>query len=80
MNKKVSSKELASQAAKALKNEDTSSIQKSLAAGVLSQRNPNNQTGAEMEDTASKVLNSNKYSDLTQSFAASLVSQSNKDR
>lgn len=57
-----------------------SKIQRSLAGGVLSQRNPNKQTGATMEDVASKVLKSEKYSDQTKSLAASLLSQSNKER
>ena len=50
MNSKRSSSTLASQDAKALSSKETSSTQKSLAASVLSQRNPHNQTGAAMED------------------------------
>lgn len=53
MNSKRSSSTLASQAAKALSSKGTSVTQKSLAASVLSQRNPHNQTGAAMEDKAS---------------------------
>ena len=48
MNSKRSSFTLASQAAKALSSKETSATQKSLAASVLSQRNPHNQTGAAM--------------------------------
>ena len=80
MNSKRSSSTLASQAAKALNNKGASVTQKSLAASVLSQRNPRNQTGAAMEDKASQVLQSNKYSAQTKSFAASVLSQSNKSR
>ncbi len=80
MNKKQSSAQFASEAAKVLNNQTTSAIQRSLAAGVLSQRDRSKQTGTTMEDKASKVLQSEKYSDKTKSFAASLVSQSNKAR
>ena len=80
MNPKKSSSGLASQAAKVLNNKTTSATQRSLAASVLSQRNPQNQTGAKMEDKASRVLHSSKYSAQTKSFAASVLSQSNKDR
>lgn len=80
MNNKQSSKQLASNAARVLKDTNASKIQRSLAGGVLSQRDPGKQTGADMESKASKVLRSDKYSDTTKSFAASLVSQSNKER
>lgn len=80
MNKKVSSEKLASEAARTLTDSQASAIQKSLAAGVLSQRDARKQTGSHMEDIASKVLQSNKYSDKTKSFAASILSQSNKER
>lgn len=80
MNKKRTSSDLATQAARILNAKSASGIQKSLAGGVLSQRNPKKQTGASMEDKASMVLRSNKYSDITKSLAASLVSQSNKER
>ena len=80
MNKKMSSKSLASNAAKPLKCDSSSAIQKSLAASVLSQRNPGNVTGKKMESKASAVMRSNKYSEKTKSFAASLVSQSDQER
>jgi hypothetical protein len=51
-----------------------------MAAAALSQRDPNKQTGADMEDKASKVLRSDKYSDETKRFAATVLSQSNKKR
>lgn len=80
MNSKRSSSSLASQAAKTLNRKNAPATQKSLAASVLSQRNPNNQTGSSMEDKASRVLQSDKYSAQTKSFAASILSQSNKAR
>ena len=71
---------MASKAAKALGDKNTSKIQKSLAASVLSQRSTSKQTGANMEEVASRVLQSYKYSDETKSFAASVLSQANKSR
>lgn len=80
MNTKRSSSKLASDAAKILNDKNASKIQRSLAGGVLSQRDPDKQTGAIMEDKASRVLQSEKYSDTTKTLAASLLSQSNKNR
>lgn len=80
MNQKRSSVKLASRAAKILVSTNASKIQRSLAGGVLSQRDIFKQTGKSMEDKASKVLRSEKYSEATKSLAASLVSQSNKNR
>jgi hypothetical protein len=77
---KLSSGKLASQAANALQNDNTSAIGKKLAASVVSQADKGKKTGKEMETVASKVLNSNHYSDLNKKFAGSIVSQSNKDR
>ena len=48
-----------------MNNKNSSNIQKSLAGGVLSQRDPMKQTGTKMEDKASQVLQSNKYSDIS---------------
>ena len=80
MNSKRSSEKLASDAARTMTDPQASAIQKSLAAGVLAQRDASKQTGARMEDIASKVLRSDKYAEKTKSFAASLLSQSNKER
>lgn len=80
MNKKVSSKKLASEASDIMKSDFSSRIQKSLAASVLSQRNPGKVSGKEMEAKASKVLQSDKYSEKTKSLAASVLSQSDKNR
>lgn len=80
MNNKRSSSKLSSEAAKILNDKNASQIQRSLAGGVLSQRDSSKQTGATMEEKASRVLQSEKYSDITKSLAASLLSQSNKKR
>ena len=69
MNNKRSSEKLASDAAKILNDKKASKIQRPLAGGVLSQWDPNKQTGAAMEDVASKVLKSEKYSGQTKSLA-----------
>lgn len=80
MNKKSSGKKLATQASKIMRSNNSSKIQKSLAASVLSQRSTQKITGKIMETKASTVMNSNKYSDVTKSLAASVLSQSDKDR
>ena len=80
MNKKVSGQKLTSNASNIMRSNDSSQIQKSLSASVLSQRNSGNMTGKEMETKASMVLKSNKYSDTTKSLAASVLSQSDKNR
>ncbi|KLV05254.1 hypothetical protein C9I92_10755 [Photobacterium ganghwense] len=80
MNKKTTSKGVASKAAKALANPNTSKIQKSLAASAMAQVDKSKQTGKEMESKASAVLKSDKYSEDTQEFAASVLAQSNKSR
>jgi hypothetical protein len=78
-NKKTSSQKALSEAAKILQDKNSSGIQKKLAGSVLSQADPNKQTGAEMETIASQVLQSTKYSDDTKSLAGSVLSQSNKE-
>lgn len=80
INKKTTSRNVASKAAKVLGNENSSAIQTSLAGSALSQCNKSNQTGKSMEHIASRALESDKYSDLTKTFAASVLSQSNKKR
>lgn len=80
MNKKQTSSSVASEAAKALQDPNSSEIKKTLAASALSQVNKSHQTGTEIESLASKVLQSPKYSEETKSFAASVLSQSNKER
>lgn len=79
-NTKKTSKQIASLASKVLNDNTASKIAKELAGSALSQKQSNNQTGAEMEDKASKVLRSNKYSKETKKLAASVLSQSNKNR
>lgn len=80
MNKKESGEALASRASNAMRSKNTSQIQKSLAASVLSQRGTDKMTGKEMEAKASMVLKSGQYSESTKSFAASVLSQSDKHR
>lgn len=79
-NKKVTSPNIASIAAKTLQDPNASKIQKKLAGSALSQTQKGNQTGSAMEDEAAKVLASDKYSDLTHTLAATVLSQSEKDR
>lgn len=79
-NKKQTSKKVASQASKTLKDKNSSATAKKLAASALSQSSSKKQTGAEMEDLASTVLSSDKYNDATKSLAGTVLSQSNKAR
>lgn len=80
MNNKVSSSKMASSASKILNAKNSSDIQRSLAASVLSQTSSGKMTGKHMEEIASAVLKSNKYSDVTKSLAGSVLSQSDKRR
>ena len=80
MNRKSSGRNLSTQASKIMRSDNSSRIQKSLAASVLSQRNTDKVTGKDMETRASMVMHSNKYSDITKSLAASVLSQSDKNR
>lgn len=80
MNNKISGQKLASNASEIMRSKNSSQIQKSLAASVLSQRNSGKMTGKAMETKASTVLKSNKYSNTTKSLAASVLSQSDKNR
>lgn len=80
MNKESSGQMITSQASKIMRSNDSSQIQKSLAASVLSQRHTNKITGKSMETKASMVMKSNKHSDVTKSLAASVLSQADKNR
>ncbi|MBW2962929.1 hypothetical protein [Mesonia aestuariivivens] len=80
MNKKKTSKSVASLAAKTLKNQNASNTAKKLAGSVLSQTKSTNQTGAKLEDLASTVMTSKKYNNKTKTLAGSVLSQSNKKR
>ncbi|MBG5894980.1 hypothetical protein KUA00_00515 [Proteus mirabilis] len=80
VNKKKSSKQLASQTAKIIQSKNASQIPKTLAASVISQSSSSKQTGVEMETIASNVLKNTKYSDKTKTFVASVLSQANKER
>ena len=79
-NKKQTSNNVASTAAKVLRDKNTSQTAKKLAASALSQTGNKKQTGADMEDLASTVLRSSKYGDETKELAGSVLSQSNKKR
>lgn len=76
MSTKKTSSTVASHAARALTDNSTSAIAKTLAASALSQVNPAHRTGASTEDLAARVLASDKYSKQTKEFAASVLSQS----
>ena len=78
--KKMATIQLFITASKIMRSNNSSQIQKSLAASVLSQRNTGKITGKAMETKASMVMNSNKYSGTTKSLAASVFSQSDKNR
>lgn len=80
MNNKVSGRKLSTQASEILRSNNSSQIQKSLAASILSQRNTSKITGKAMETKASNVLNSSKYSNMTRRLAASVLSQSDRNR
>ena len=80
MNKKGSGQKISTKASKIMRSNNSSQIQKSLAASVLSQINTGKITGSAMESKASKVMNSNKYSGTTKSLAASVLAQSDKSR
>lgn len=79
-NTKKTSKDLASKAAKILKDPSASKISKRLAGAALSQSGTSKQTSGEMESIASMVAKSPKYSSETKSLAGSVLSQSNKAR
>jgi hypothetical protein len=79
-NTKITSADVATQAAQTLNNPNASKIAKSLAGSALAQRDPDKETGKIIENQASNVLRSNKYSDDTKSLAAAVLTQSNKDR
>lgn len=80
MNSKQTSQKMATTASNILRSNNSSNIQKELAASALSQSNSNKQTGAAMEIKASNVLKSDKYNEVTKGLAASVLSQSNKAR
>ncbi|WP_269584422.1 hypothetical protein [Roseibium sp. Sym1] len=79
-NKKVTSSNVASQAAEILRDPTSSAIARKLAGSALAQSGTGKQTGADLEEIASRVLSSDKYSDKTKQLAGSVLSQSNKTR
>jgi len=80
MNKKATSVNISSKAARVLSDPHASATAKSLAGSSLSQRSSSRKTGAALEDLASRVLDSSKYSAETKSLAGSVLSQSEKSR
>ena len=79
MNKKTS-KSVASNASKILKDKNASKTQKSLAGSALSQANTNKITSEKVEKIASTVAKSSKYNKQTKSLAGSVMSQSTKKK
>ena len=80
INKKQTSDDMATKASNILRDNNSSTTAKGLAASVLAQANTSKQTGKEMETKASNILRSNKYSDETKGLAASLLSKKKKKR
>ena len=79
-NKKQTSNQISSLAAKTLCDKNASKTAKSLAASALAQTGNTKQTGAKLEDRAAIVLQSQKYSSDTKKLAGSVLSQANKKR
>jgi hypothetical protein len=80
VNKKHTSKSVASLASETLHDPHASQVAKSLAASALSQRIGSKQTGAQMEDTAARVLANSRSSEVSKTLAATVLSQANKAR
>lgn len=80
MNNKQTGSKVASLAGEILNNDNSSKIQKQLAASALAQTGTKKQTGPQIETIASRALTSSKYNDTTKALAASVLAQSNKDR
>jgi hypothetical protein len=76
MNKKQTSKRIATVASKTLKAPTTSSKSKAAAGSALSQRNaPKRETSAKVSTVASKILVDKKGSKATKSVAGSALAQ-----
>ncbi len=79
-NEKTTSKDMASKASKVLRDPKSSKEARSLAASVLSQRDPAKQTGSKMEDLARKLFAAKDTPEEVRSLAASAMSQANRER
>jgi len=79
-NKKRTSAEIGTLAAKTLQNPNASAIQKTLAASAMSQISPDKSTGSVVEDKASAALRNPNSSPITKSLAGAVLSQSEKER
>jgi len=80
INKKKTSKKVATLASKILRDENSSKIAKSFAGSAMSQAGTDKQTGADLEAKASEILKSKKYNAETKTLAATVLSQSNQER
>ena len=79
-NSKKTSKKVASEAAKTLRDPSASALQKSLAGSALSQVDEAKQTSGQMESKAGKALDNPRSAKKTKKLAGSVTSQSNKKR
>lgn len=79
-NEKTTSQSMASKASRVLRDKSASKDARSLAASVLSQRDPSKQTGSKIEDLARKLFTDKASSDEVRSLAASAMSQANRER
>lgn len=79
-NLKKTSRRLAREASKTLRNPNASRTDKSLAGSVLSQSGTNKQTGKRVETLASKSVFGKGSTKKTRRLAGSALSQSNKLR
>jgi len=77
-NKKNTSSNVASTAAKVLNDPKSSTQAKQLAGSALSQVNKGNETSPKMEKIAAKVLDNSNSSSIAKKLAGSVLSQSNK--
>lgn len=73
---KKTSKPVAREASKVLRDPNASKIQKSLAGSALAQSNTNKKTSKKMETVASNASKSKKYNKKTKSLSGSVLSQS----
>jgi hypothetical protein len=77
-NKKNTSNNVATTAAKILSDSKSSTQAKQLAGSALSQVNKGNETSPKMEKIASRVLDNPNSSTIAKKLAGSVLSQSNK--
>ena len=79
MNQKVSSEKMTHLAAEILRDPNATHVEKSLAGSVLSQADPEKQTGDHLETVAAEVLrHSDQFSSSAVSLAGSVLAQGKK--